>query len=62
MQQPTDPPAVSEELDEKLVCPCGDRTHDPVRVGVAFSVSSPDRGFYDCPQAPTHRYGLGPVS
>ena len=61
MTQPTDPAPVSEE-PEPLVCPCGDRAHEPVRVGVAFSVSDPDRGFYDCPQAPTHQYGLGPVS
>lgn len=62
MTQPTDPPPVSEELDEKLVCPCGDPGHEPLRVGVVFSVSGPERGLYDCPDAVTHRYGLGPVS
>lgn len=62
MTQPTDPPAASEEPREPLVCPCGSTDHAPLRVGVAFSASDPDAGFYDCPQAPTHQYGLGPAS
>ncbi|MFF1684562.1 hypothetical protein [Streptomyces sp. NPDC058254] len=62
MDHSTDPTAVSEEPDEPLVCPCGDPSHEPLRVGAAFSVSGPERALYDCPQATTHRYGLGPVS
>jgi hypothetical protein len=65
MQQPTDPVPASEGPEPEpspLVCPCGDPSHAPLRVGVAFSVSGPERDLYDCPQAPTHRYGLGPVS
>lgn len=61
MSQPTDPPPASEE-PEPLVCPCGDRGHAPVRIGVTFSSSGPERDLYDCPQAPAHRYGLGPVA
>ncbi|RVU28876.1 hypothetical protein EOT10_03170 [Streptomyces antnestii] len=63
MEQPTDPPAANEEPEPELVCPCGDLGHTPVRVGLTFSSSGPERGLYDCPQAaPIHRYGLGPVS
>lgn len=62
MTQPTDPPAVSEEPRERLVCPCGDPTHTPLRVGTTVSMSGPERDLYACPQAVAHRYGLGPVS
>lgn len=55
-------PVSAEEPDEKLVCTCGSPDHEPLRVGVAFSVSGPERGLFDCPDAATHRYGLGPVS
>jgi hypothetical protein len=63
MEQPTDPPAASEGPEpEPLVCPCGNADHAPLWVGTAFATSGPERSLYDCPQAPTHRYGLGPVS
>lgn len=62
MTQPTDPPAASEEPEPQLACPCGSLQHEPVRIGVTFSSSGPERDLYDCPQAPTHRYGLGPVA
>lgn len=62
MTQPTDPPPTGEELEPSLVCPCGSSDHAPLRAGVTFSSSGPERDLYDCPQAVTHRYGLGPVS
>ncbi|MGX1669458.1 hypothetical protein [Streptomyces sp. NPDC055400] len=61
MTQPTDQPSSEGPEPEPLVCPCGDLAHAPIRVGVAFSVSGPERGLYDCPRAVTHRYGLGPA-
>lgn len=65
MDQPTDPTPASEGPDPEplpLICPCGDPGHAPLWVGTAFATSGPERSLYDCPQAPTHRYGLGPVS
>jgi len=62
MQQPTDQPPTSEGPEPELVCPCGKAGHAPVRVGLTFSSSGPERDLYDCPAAATHRYGLGPVS
>ncbi|MFD8771488.1 hypothetical protein [Streptomyces sp. NPDC059916] len=64
MDHSTDPTPASEELEpEPLVCPCGGLDHAPLRIGTAFASSGPERSLYDCPQAaPTHRYGLGPVS
>ncbi|MET7924702.1 hypothetical protein ABZT43_12050 [Streptomyces sp. NPDC005349] len=62
MEQPTDPPAASEEPRETLVCPCGSLDHEPVWRGGTLSVSGPERDLYDCPQVVTHWYGLGPVS
>lgn len=62
MTQPTDQPAVSEEPEPQPACPCGDPGHAPVRVGLTFSSSGPERDLYDCPTAVTHRFSLGPVS
>jgi hypothetical protein len=62
MTQPTDPPPASEEPEPELVCPCGDLGHVPVWRGTTVSMSGPERHLYDCPQAVTHQYGLGPVA
>ncbi|MFC9460011.1 hypothetical protein ACFWN5_03595 [Streptomyces sp. NPDC058430] len=62
MTQPTDQPPASEEPEPELVCPCGSLDHTPLRIGTAFATSGPECSLYDCPQAPTHWYGLGPAS
>lgn len=61
MDQPTDPPPARQSDEPHPLCPCGDPTHTPNRIGASFSSSgSGALTLYACPES--QRYRLGEAS
>jgi hypothetical protein len=61
MDQPKDPPPAVQtagEPEPQTCCHCGIITHQPVKIGEAWSSGGAGRNVYACPQDAAH-YGFG---